>query len=188
MYILHLLFHLGVCMQTFLPFTDYQSCAHVLDNIRLNKQIVEAYQIYTGRVPQKNHPACLMWKGHEKHLLIYITAMLEEYENRFHKTHAVRDNIFGDNVLFYDMCKMAMDLPALYVIDHDLVQISHMVNLIRKDGIYYGKTLRSHLYTNSRMVYGRYVALDEFPEGYYWPVEPVGKKAMQDRENWLNFK
>ena len=52
-------------MQTFLPYRSFSFSAGILDSRRLNKQIVEAYQIITGRVPNKNHPACLMWKGHE---------------------------------------------------------------------------------------------------------------------------
>lgn len=50
-------------MQTFLPVPDFLETAKILDNKRLNKQIVEAYQIFSGRVPTKNHPACLMWEG-----------------------------------------------------------------------------------------------------------------------------
>jgi len=32
-------------MQTFLPYKDYNQCAEILDNKRLNKQILESYQI-----------------------------------------------------------------------------------------------------------------------------------------------
>jgi len=32
-------------MQTFLPYKDYVQCAEILDNKRLNKQILESYQI-----------------------------------------------------------------------------------------------------------------------------------------------
>ena len=176
-------------MQTFLPFTDYQSCAHVLDNIRLNKQIVEAYQIYTGRVPQNNHPACMMWEDYKPHLLFYIVACLNEYEFRFHKTHAVRENIFGGNHHIYEACKMACD-HIQYPLSDDriFIFISHMVNLIRKDGIYYGSRLTHQLRYASFITFGREVDISEYPTGYFWPVEPVGKKAMQDRENWLNFK
>ena len=175
-------------MQTFLPYSDFRECAKILDNKRLNKQIVEAYQIYTGRVPQKNHPACLMWRGHEVHLALYIFAMGKEYKTRFHRTHKVIHELFGEGPYYtiMDAAAEACTLPAS--LTSMLIQISHCVNLIRKDGIYYGSQLRTRLYGLSHIVYGRYVELDEFPEGYYWPVEPVGKKARQDRENWLNFK
>ena len=32
-------------MQTFLPYKDFDQCAETLDNKRLNKQILESYQI-----------------------------------------------------------------------------------------------------------------------------------------------
>lgn len=48
-------------MQTFLPSPIFAESARILDYRRLNKQIVEGYQILSGRVPNANHPACL-WK------------------------------------------------------------------------------------------------------------------------------
>lgn len=67
-------------MQTFLPSWSFIHTASILDNRRLNKQIVEAYQIWSGRVPTKNHPACLMWSGYEDALLFYIETLLNEYD------------------------------------------------------------------------------------------------------------
>jgi len=56
-------------MQTFLPYKNYSQCAEILDNKRLNKQILESYQILkvlSGQSPSgawRNHPAVLMWKN-----------------------------------------------------------------------------------------------------------------------------
>jgi hypothetical protein len=53
-------------MQTFLPYSDYEASAQTLDNKRLNKQILEGYQILkvlSGASPSgawRNHPAVLM--------------------------------------------------------------------------------------------------------------------------------
>lgn len=176
-------------MQTFLPCLNYSESAMILDNVRLNKQIVEAYQIYTGRVPQKNHPACLMWEEHKPHLLLYIVACLGEYECRFGKTHAIQNKLFGNSSNIYETCKLACECvePPAHLTTA-LVYISHMVNLIRKDGIYYGSRLTHQLRYAAFITFGRYVELDEYPTGYFWPVSPVGKKAKQDRENWLNFR
>ena len=64
-------------MQTFLPFQSYEESAESLDNKRLNKQILESYQILKVLSGQsasgawRNHPAVLMWKNAEKSLLIY---------------------------------------------------------------------------------------------------------------------
>ena len=45
-------------MQTFLPFPKFSASAAMLDNRRLNKQIVEGYQILTGRLPHGLLLAC----------------------------------------------------------------------------------------------------------------------------------
>ena len=71
-------------MQTFLPYSDYDQVAQVLDNKRLNKQILESYQILkvlSGQSPTggwRNHPAVLMWKGHESELYKYAHRMMNE--------------------------------------------------------------------------------------------------------------
>jgi hypothetical protein len=52
-------------MQTFLPYKDFDQCAKTLDNKRLNKQILESYQILKVLSNQsssgawRNHPAVL---------------------------------------------------------------------------------------------------------------------------------
>lgn len=87
-------------MQTFLPYasTDFTLSAKVLDNLRLNKQTVEAWQILLVlweldpageyRKPRGwvNHPATKMWRGHEFLLYQYIIAMTNEWIDRGFKT------------------------------------------------------------------------------------------------------
>jgi hypothetical protein len=69
-------------MQTFLPSSDYLWSAMLLDNKRLNKQILEAYQILkvlsTNGKAWRNHPAVLMWEEHENELFLYANAMVKE--------------------------------------------------------------------------------------------------------------
>ena len=89
-------------MQTFLPYPNFAASAGTLDDRRLNKQVVEAYQILTGRLPNRNH---LLRKEPDHYAPLF-------------------DSIPCD------------DLPS-------------------------------------------------YPTGYYWPVEPVGKKAKADRAAWL---
>ena len=175
-------------MQTFLPFSDFSACAKVLDNKRLNKQIVEAYQIYTGRVPQKNHPACLMWENHKGALAMYIGMMCVEYHTRFGKPHGVVEKVFsphGDDISFY---LSLWDRPVPLFARNTLVNLSHCVNLIRKDPEHYRPQLIRRVEFISRLEYGREVEIEEFPTGYYWPVDCVGKKARQDKQAWLDFK
>lgn len=73
-------------MQTFLPYPDFAATAAVLDNRRLGKQRVEGIQIVRAlTVPGyawKNHPAVLMWKGHEQALESYLVAICAEWGGR----------------------------------------------------------------------------------------------------------
>ena len=63
-------------MQTFLPFNSPAKCAEVLDNKRLNKQILECYQILkvisTNGKAWRNHPAVLMWEGEKMNFGIIL--------------------------------------------------------------------------------------------------------------------
>lgn len=119
-------------MQTYLPLPAYEASAAILDPVRCNKQIVEAFQILTGRVPCSSHPACLMWRGHDGWLWEYLMACCREYTRRTGKIHS---------------CQLD------------------------------GWQIRSHT---------RPAWLGQpLPLGYYWPVEPVGKKARADRQAWL---
>lgn len=64
-------------MQTFLPYSNFEKCAQVLDNKRLGKQRVEAWQILkiiTGEDSNSrwhNHPAVKMWQGYSYSLAQY---------------------------------------------------------------------------------------------------------------------
>jgi len=72
-------------MQTFLPYSDFRKSLESLDNKRLGKQRVEAYQIIsaiTGRLrkdgkPYKgwlNHPCSVMWRD-------YVNALKQYYND-----------------------------------------------------------------------------------------------------------
>ena len=71
-------------MQTFVPFADFKESASVLDNKRLNKQLLEGRQIYqiisSGKVTGAwvNHPAVKMWRYHDNALFQYLMAINTE--------------------------------------------------------------------------------------------------------------
>ena len=75
-------------MQTFLPYSDFEKSAKVLDYRRLGKQRVEGYQIMkallnlTESKAWRNHPATAMWRGHEGALALYCKTMCEEWIRR----------------------------------------------------------------------------------------------------------
>lgn len=85
-------------MQTFLPYPDFAESARCLDNRRLGKQRVEAYQILRAlerfddpqRPGWRNHPAVLMWRGYEDALRLYMNATITEWTGRgFRNTMAL---------------------------------------------------------------------------------------------------
>lgn len=83
-------------MQTFLTSYSFQQSAANLDSKRLNKQILEAIQLYelaTNKLylskgfatPYKNHPAFKWWANCPKSLAYYIFNCTNEMYNRFGK-------------------------------------------------------------------------------------------------------
>lgn len=87
-------------MQTFLTSYegDHDYTASTLDNLRLNKQALEGWQILLTlleldpdgnfRKPRGwvNHPAVKLWRNHELALYQYIIAMTREWKRRGYNT------------------------------------------------------------------------------------------------------
>jgi hypothetical protein len=87
-------------MQTFIPLatTDPNKIAEIIDNKRLHKQALEAWQILMVLLeidpegnPRKpkgwvNHPAVKMWRGNEAALYLYAQAMVREWKHRGFKS------------------------------------------------------------------------------------------------------
>jgi len=107
-------------LQTFLPSTKGVSeNAKLLDNKRLNKQALEAWQILMvlteldpegfTRKPKgwANHPAVKMWRGHEYALAIYAIAMVEEWKSRGYNS-TIGDKVV--NTLTAAVIKGSVDL------------------------------------------------------------------------------
>jgi hypothetical protein len=74
-------------VQTFLPYSRFDSTAAVLDDLRLGKQRVETLQIlralvYPSYRGWKNHPATAMWRGFTDALVAYGSAICAEWTRR----------------------------------------------------------------------------------------------------------
>ena len=154
-------------MQTFLPFESFSLSARILDNKRLNKQIVEAYQILTDRVPNKNHPACLMWADCKSTLYVYFDHCCCEYERRFNKNHSLT---FKVNPLDYTNTAPYF----MEKINSPLFTLSHRVNLMRKDYNHYSQYIKLEH------------DISEYPQGYFWPI-PNGFKSKENTYDWLDW-
>jgi len=137
-------------MQTFLPFDSFVESARVLDYRRLGKQRVEVKQILNALDGNskgwQNHPATLMWRGHEAALAQYGVAICEEWIRR-----GYRDSLlpfFTD----YVVTNPNVTLPRWF--GDEAFHDSHKSNLLRKDATYYAEYFTD--------------VSDDLP--YVWPV------------------
>ena len=80
-------------MQTFLPYKDFKKSLESLDDKRLGKQRVETFQILNNLLgrPKKdgtpykgwtNHPCCVMWRGYEDALKLYLNESINVWKAR----------------------------------------------------------------------------------------------------------
>ena len=130
-------------MQTFLPSRNFITVARMLDSKRLNKQILEGYQILnvlSGMSPTggwRNHPAVKMWRGHEGMLHTYIQAMITEAKLRGIKTDKNEENI--RNLFNKVGDSWGETMPDWYFDQNKIMRIvtTHKANLFDKDPMYY---------------------------------------------------
>jgi len=119
-------------MQTFLPYASFEKSAACLDNRRLGKQRVEAFQILNilaGKTTAwRNHPAVLMWKGYEKALRQYLRAVILEWKRRGFK-NSMR--------IPRKVALLPSDLPSW--LGSRKFHASHRSNLLRKDSVHYSQ-------------------------------------------------
>lgn len=118
-------------MQTFLPYPSFVDSVKCLDRQRLGKQRVEAKQLLnvlasSGKVGWKNHPAALMWKGHEFALMEYYNACLREWEYRGYKNILLKPYIMTVGTITYPSWLGNKDFHA-----------AHRSNLLRKNKEHY---------------------------------------------------
>jgi len=132
-------------MQTFLPSSNAITVARWLDNKRLNKQILECYQILnvlSGKSKTggwRNHPAVLMWKGYERGLWQYVQAMIREAKDRGIRTENNEANLNNLKIQCWDT--WGSNPPEFWNDTNKIMRLTttHKANLFDKDPIYYAK-------------------------------------------------
>lgn len=124
-------------MQTFLPYPNFEASAAVLDNKRLGKQRVEAYQLlktingYSDG--WSSHPCTKMWINHPKALAAYGLVMCNEWLSR-----GFSDSLFDKIFLISNLERYPpVDLPMPKWFGSEEFHRSHQSNLLRKDERYY---------------------------------------------------
>ncbi len=121
-------------MQTFLPYPDFERSARTLDDRRLGKQRIEAWQIYRAlRGVTKGwqfHPAVRMWRGFEQALLMYGYCVCKEWRSRG----------FSDSLLPQFARRLRRNRVVMPPwMGSQTFHRSHRSNLMRKDPKHYGK-------------------------------------------------
>lgn len=130
-------------MQTFLPSKDFDVTASMLDSKRLNKQILETYQILKvlsnddPHAGWRNHPAVKMWRGHEHGLFVYALAMVKEATRRGIKTGKNMENLISLRVI--NLSRWGHGMPKWYTNTNEIARITatHKARLYVKDPEYY---------------------------------------------------
>jgi hypothetical protein len=121
-------------VQTFLPCADFAKSAAVLDDVRLGKQRVEAYQILRSLLGitrgWRHHPAVRMWRGHTDALVDYGVAMCREWVARG-RADTVEQKLLA-------LRGGGEGTPPGWFGDEDF-HASHRSNLLRKDPEWYGR-------------------------------------------------
>ena len=117
-------------MQTFLPYSNFQKTAEVLDWRRLGKQRVEGMQIIkTILNPDakgwKNHPIVIMWTPYVQALMVYTNTIINEWIKRG----------YNNNMELYKIGSIIM--PDW--LGNKKFHASHRANLLRKDYGHYSQ-------------------------------------------------
>lgn len=125
-------------MQTFLPYPDFAESARVLDRQRLGKQRVENLQIMKALVTEEgwvNHPATKMWVGYEHALLLYQTAICDEWV----RIRGYKDTCYEKTLLllFDKGYGITYEMPKW--LGDETFHLSHQSNLLRKNPEWYGQ-------------------------------------------------
>ena len=117
-------------VNTFLPYADFVQVAQSLDDRRVGKQRVEAFQILKANLGLtqgwRNHPAAVMWRGHEGMLAAYALAICAEWTKR-----GYMDNTKGQIIELMKQYKLA-PIKKPWWLGAEEFHESHQSNLKRK--------------------------------------------------------
>ncbi len=119
-------------MQTFLVCRDFKLSAESLDMQRLGKQRIEALQILKILLglskSWSNHPAVLMWKGHEHALATYGAWICAEWVRR-----GCEDTIWAQlNELSLSRFDLTTEVEAPPWVGDERVHSNHRARLLHK--------------------------------------------------------
>lgn len=166
-------------MNTFLPYKNFDYSARVLDDKRLNKQIVECQQILQCILQQTKpqavglpaitktgwnaHPAVRMWMDWPESLAEYAEAMNREWERRKRIKFANQGLLYDEkanlhaSIAWIRKAVPLNDIPARpWWLGNEDFHRSHQANLLRKDYDHYSQYFDKDL---------------PLQKGYLWPKD-----------------
>lgn len=134
-------------MQTFIPYSNFDWSAFVLDDKRLGNQFYNEGQVLL-RGGWPNHPASKMWRGYHFALGCYLLACARELHRRgrFYPEHINTT---------WQVMNLDRERRMPPWIGDERVHSSHRANLLRKDPQHYGQ----------------FNWTEQPTEGYFWPVQ-----------------
>lgn len=155
-------------VNTFLPYADFIRSLARLDNKRIQKQSIEAFQIWMIltqpeiKTGFKNHPAVRMWKNYTNALRYYILLAVAETSRRITKT--------GKN---YKIKKMAQNIQN-YNLSMTSVEIQNIVYPWWFGNEKFHGAQRSMLYRKGKLAssnnfYDEFYSDSLIYGGYVWP-------------------
>ena len=91
-------------MNTFIPLTNFNDIAELLDDRRLNRQrsdLTALLKELAKEPDEDDHPLVKMWRGHERFLIRYGSAICFEFQARGNNGQTLEKileyrNVFGD--------------------------------------------------------------------------------------------
>lgn len=165
-------------MQTFVPFSDLNKSAQVLDRQRLGKQRVETMQLVSAILGIKpdgtpktnnswsNHPAALMWKNSPLGLLVYQNAMIKEWKNRSYKdTCWVKTKTL---FAYEDMLPESIEVDSLDFLTDEQINSIQMPQWLGNEEVH--SSHRSALLFKAPEHYSQFNWTEKPEYNYIWPV------------------
>lgn len=154
-------------MQTFLPYEAFEQTALALDKRRLNKQRIEAWQIFQAitnpNYGWQHHPAVNMWRGHEGWLLQYGHTMCVQWRKVGGKDNVGLEARFWRELGKHGYTIQLQNKPKW--LGDEAFHLSHRSNLVRKDPVHYRQFFPE--------------VPDNLP--YLWPVKSTQIDQIKER-------
>lgn len=174
-------------MQVFLPYISFEDSVEILDKLRLNKQLIEAWQILQINInkdfsaPWANHSVVKMWRGYSLALIHYIRCVLNECEKRGINLKKRTYQDYREYLAKLDPKNWAEDAIRPPILKEESFYADMRKNLYRKgraDAIC--KTIKKHFKLQS---INKWLISQNYPEKNCLKIEHILELEREAQEN-----